>query len=87
MRVALDSSVFQDFAALSDSLKGKRVCPALGALAMGDNLAVEIANSAHEGVLKREVGSLRADEHVISRLALSTSRTLAGEIQRTRADT
>eukprot|EP00974_Lingulodinium_polyedra_P113098 10947168-Lingulodinium_polyedra.AAC.1 len=34
---------------------------------MGDNLAVEIANSAHEGVLKRLAGGLREDEQIVHR--------------------
>eukprot|EP00969_Alexandrium_andersonii_P251975 11137106-Alexandrium_andersonii.AAC.1 len=32
---------------------------------MGGNLAVEIANSAHEGVLKKLCGALRPDEQII----------------------
>eukprot|EP00974_Lingulodinium_polyedra_P055607 5348414-Lingulodinium_polyedra.AAC.1 len=61
------AEAFRGFAAWAESMAGHEVVPALGALAMGDNLAVEIANSAHEGVLKQLAGGLREDEQIIHR--------------------
>ena len=45
---------------------GVDVSPCLNAPAMGDNMAVEIANAAHEGVL-RSLGALQPHEQAIHR--------------------
>ena len=66
LRVRLPSSRFVGFRAWRPELEGVDVSPCLNALAMGDNMAVEIANSAHEGVLK-SFGALLPHEQAIHR--------------------
>ena len=66
LRVQLPSDRFKAFKAWRPDLDGLNVSPCLNALAMGDNMAVEIANSAHEGLLQ-SFGALRPAEHVIHR--------------------
>ena len=67
LRVRLPAARFKAFQAWRPELEGLDLAPCLNALAMGDNMAVEIANSAHEGVL-RSFGALRLHEQVVHRL-------------------
>ena len=72
LRVRLPSHRFKAFNAWRPDLVGLDVSPCLNALAMGDNMAVEIANSAHEGLLK-SFGALRPSEQAIHRLPFPRS--------------
>jgi hypothetical protein len=69
LRVVLRDSFARTLSCWSSDLAGSAVCPALSVLAMGDNLAVEIAQSAHEGLL-RSVGALEPSERVVARRPL-----------------
>ena len=66
LRVRIPGDRFKAFSAWRPELEGVDVAPCLNALAMGDNMAVEIANAAHEGVL-RSFGALRPHEQVVHR--------------------
>jgi hypothetical protein len=65
--VTYDSSVFSQFRCWDPALAGQRVVPALSALAMGDSLAVELAQASHLGLLQQEVGACRSSELVVYR--------------------
>ena len=62
-----DAEDFREFACWDPALAGRRVVPALAALAMGDSLAVELAQASHLGLLQQEVGACRASELVVYR--------------------
>lgn len=51
-----------DFQCYHDGLSGQTLLLTLNTLAMGDNLAVEVAQSAHSAVLRHLVGSMRKHE-------------------------
>ena len=69
LRAVLRESFARTLSCWSPDLAGSAVCPALAVLAMGDNLAVEVAQSAHEGLL-RSVGALEPSERVVARRPL-----------------
>ena len=58
---------FSTFAAWRPELPGESVVPALGTLAMSGSLAVEIAQAAHLGVLRRLADACRSAELVVYR--------------------
>ena len=66
LRVAYPVATFHGWSARGPRLECLRVAPALNALAMGDNLAVEIANAAHEGLLL-SIGALHPSEQLVHR--------------------
>ena len=61
-RIKLDSHEVEDFSCFHEGLRGKSLLVCLSTLAMGDNLAVEIAQCAHGSVLRQLVGSMRETE-------------------------
>ena len=67
LAVVYDAEDFREFACWDPALAGRRVVPALSALAMGDSLAVELAQASHLGLLQKEVGACRASELVVYR--------------------
>ena len=67
-----DSQVFEGWKAWREELRGKKVLVCLRALAMGDSIAVKVAQHSHSNVLKKLAGALRDDEwmrhrHVVPR--------------------
>ena len=67
LAVVYDAEDFREFACWDPALAGRRVVPALAALAMGGSLAVELAQASHLGLLQKEVGACRASELVVYR--------------------
>ena len=67
LAVVYDAEDFREFACWDPALAGRRVVPALSALAMGDSLAVELAQASHLGLLQKEVGACRASVLVVYR--------------------
>ena len=67
LAVVYDAEDFREFTCWDPALAGRRVAPALAALAMGDSLAVELAQASHLGLLRKEVGACRASELVVYR--------------------
>ena len=67
LAVVYDAGDFREFTCWDPALAGRRVVPALAALAMGDSLAVELAQASHLGLLQKEVGACRASELVVYR--------------------
>ena len=67
LAVVYDASDFSEFSCWDPALAGRRVVPALAALAMGDSLAVELAQASHLGLLQKEVGACKASELVVYR--------------------
>ena len=61
-RMALDWADVSRFKCASPTLKNRRVAVALKTLAMGDSLAVEIAQQAHSNILKQLCGSMIHEE-------------------------
>ena len=61
-RLVLQSTDVDGFRCFDNSMQGQDLLLCLNTLAMGDNLAVEIAQSAHRNVLRCLVGSMRDDE-------------------------
>ena len=67
LAVVCDAEDFREFACWDPALAGRRVVPALAALAMGGSLAVELAQASHLGLLQKEVGACGASELVVYR--------------------
>ena len=67
LAVVCDAEDFREFDRWDPALAGRRVVSALAALAMGDSLAVELAQASHLGLLQKEVGACRASELVVYR--------------------
>ena len=61
-RIKLSSEDVRHFRCFRPDMEGQELLVCLSTLAMGDNLAVEIAQSAHANVLKCLVGSMRDAE-------------------------
>lgn len=61
-RLVLQSTDVEHFRCYDPSMKGKPLLLCLKTLAMGDNLAVEIAQAAHAKVLRVHCGSMRSGE-------------------------
>ena len=61
-RMPFDASELEHLQCFDPSLAGKQVLVCLRTLAMGDSLAVEIAQQSHGNVLKKLAGALRKDE-------------------------
>ena len=61
-RMILSSDDVRDFSCFHNQLEGRPILICLNTLAMGDNLAVEIAQASHASVLRTLVGSMRAHE-------------------------
>ncbi len=66
LRTTLSDSFARTLRAWRPDLAGRTLRPALAVLATGDNLAVEIAQSAHEGLL-RSIGALQPECRLIGR--------------------
>ena len=60
--VILDADQFKDFLAYNASVAGKRVVGCLNAMAQGDSDAVEVAQAAHFGLLRRRCGGCLPSE-------------------------
>ena len=67
LRMKFDSKELQHFRCFDARFHGKTCYLALGALAMGDSLAVEIAQQAHHQVLFQLAGCMRESERVCYR--------------------
>eukprot|EP00438_Fugacium_kawagutii_P027310 Skav202710 [mRNA] locus=scaffold654:644734:649143:+ [translate_table: standard] len=61
-RIRLHSHEVQDFHCYHKEFEGKTLMLSLCTLAMGDNLAVEVAQTAHGSILRSLVGSMRSEE-------------------------
>ena len=61
------SAAFSDLNCYDPALSGCHVVPCLNTLAQGDAYAVEIAQSAHLSVLRREAGACRAEHMTVHR--------------------
>ena len=61
-RIVVRSDEVRDFKCYNPSLEGKPILICLKTLAMGDNLAVEVAQAAHASVLRTLCGSMKHDE-------------------------
>ena len=66
LAVVYDAEDFREFVCWDPALAGRRVVPAVAALAMGDSL-VELAQASHLGLLQQEVGACRASVLVVYR--------------------
>ena len=67
LAVVYGAEDFREFACWGPALAGRCVVPALAALAMGDSLAVELAQASHLVLLQQEAGACRASELVVYR--------------------
>lgn len=73
IRMPFSWDEIKHFRCCSDDLKGKRVLICLRTLAMGDNLAVEVAQQAHSNLLRKLCGSLLAHETIRYRYPIPRS--------------
>lgn len=76
LRMKFDSKELQHFRCFDARFHGKTCYLALGALAMGDSLAVEIAQQAHHQVLFQLAGCMRESERVCYRRCFPRTKFL-----------
>ena len=65
--MTFDLDDFEGFNAYDESLRGRPIIGALFALAQGDCDAVEIAQAAHFGLLRKTCGACRQSELLVYR--------------------
>ena len=73
LRLEFDASEVQHFKCFQPELEGQKVLICLKTLAMGDNLAVGVAQQSHGNVLRLLVGSLKPEETLRYRASIPRS--------------